>query len=163
MDRKTAELYSKEELVSLRKKKLALVTVSAVTAALTLAVCVFLCTKATVYTSGRLLPAAIIISVIGGWTVLSIRIFGIDAVNAAAKHVSAILEGPRERICGRFELTDEKTVIKKGVPMFRVKCEGGPHDLHLYDKKAKLFDERADCVHTVYGFIAAYEVENEDN
>ena len=99
-------------------------------------------------------------STIGGWIVISVVHFAIDEVRRAIAHTKAVLEGERMAVDGRFTLTNERLIVKRGVSMLRVDVSGVPRldSLQLYDKKKALFNaEKATRVYSVHGFVTAYE------
>lgn len=166
MGKRTIELYSPDEPALLEKKARSFTGVCVLIGALTLAGCIFICTKVDPLNVSRMLIAAFALSTIGGWAVISIAHFVVAEYKNAAKHVRAILDGEGERTEGRFSADREIIRIKHGVSMLRVSAygAGGSETLSLYSRKAKRFDaEKAVAVRKVLGFIAAYEVEDENN
>lgn len=159
------ELYSYEELASLKKRKAAAVAVAAAIALVTLALAIVCCIKADRHAPKEMLIRAIVISTVGGWIVISLVHFLIDELTYAIKHSRAMLEGEKEEVGGRFKLTDERWLVKRGVAITEVKAEPddpsprAPVRLQIYDKKKKRFDEAAVRVETCHGFITAFYTE----
>lgn len=162
MERKLIELYSEKELASYKKKRIVWNVVSFLVLAAALSLCVVFCVSAYRTETFKMLPYAIFTS-IAGWSVyLTLRIFVIADIKAAADHIEAIIKGDPETVTGRFELTKERLYIKKGVVMTKVDVTENPKttSLQLFDKKKKLFDaEKAVSVRVVFGFITAYEAD----
>ena len=160
MERKTIELYQKNDLRKLRRMLVIQIAALAAVAMVTLAACILICTKVNVYNAKELLYWCVGISVLGSWIALSIRIFGLDGIRCAIKHTDAMLEGEREIITGTFTLTDERVRVRNGVSMIRVRCDSPERvgALQLYEKKKEQFiAHMAKTVYAVYGFVVAYE------
>lgn len=161
MDNCVKELYSEGELRSVRKKLWLLRGIAVCITLVFIALCVISCVKADRHYPVPALIRTIIISVIGGWAVITLRILAISRTACVAAHIKAVLEAPREEIEGSFTLTNERIFIKNGVPMRKVRVSGknGGETVQIYDKKAKLFDARNSVkIRTAYGFITEYEV-----
>ena len=166
MEKKTTELYSPDEPALLEKKARGFTALCVVIGALTLAGCIYICTKVDPVNVSRMLIAAFALSTLGGWIVISIAHFVVGEYKNAAKHCRAILDGEGETVEGRFAVEKEVIRIKHGVAMRTVRQEGAERaeTLRIFTKKAKLFDaEKAVSVRKVLGFVAAYEVEDENN
>lgn len=157
---RTVELYKSSDPAEQRARLRLWIGAAAAIAAATLLACIVLCTRVRTENAQRLLLWCIALSTLGGWIVLSLRIFAIDEWRSAIRHTEAMLSGPREVTEGAFTLTTERVRIKNGVSMVRVQVDGAPHvqSLQLYDKKRKQFETAKPVrVTTVYGFIVAYE------
>ena len=167
MEKRLIKLYDESELGLAKKKRAAAHVIACVIAAVTLAFCIVCVIKAGKTYSTKLLITAITGSVIGSWIVLSLRIFLIDPLESAVKHLITMLTEESEQTEGVFELKPKVYDIKKGVSLLRVSVltnDGRQEMLSLYEKKRKLFDaEKARRVYSVMGFICAYEVEYENN
>ena len=160
------ELYSKKDIETLKKRMGVWIGAACAVGGAALFACVFLCAVAARAHSNLLLPIMICISTVGGWIVITLYRFVIVEYRNALKHVRAMLEGGEtETVSGRFTLTKDRLFIKNGVAIVRVAVEGedSASSVRIYDKKKKLipasFSGRAK---TVYGFITAYEV-SDDN
>ncbi|MBR6006229.1 MAG: hypothetical protein IK064_01230 [Clostridia bacterium] len=166
MDTHITELYSGDDVIILQKKQRLWRIAAIAVAAVTLILCIVFCASSGPRNMMKMLAAAVITSTVGGWIVITIVRFALDELRYAEKHTRAVLEGERESVDGRFELTDDRTLVKRGVAMLRVDAgtESGTHALQIYEKKARRFDAKnAKRVYTVHGFIAAYEAEDENN
>lgn len=161
------ELYGPDELAREKRRLLVWIVVLVLAAALVLAACIVLCTHVTQRNWQRMLTAVLLTSVLGGWTVLSLRIFVLDQIRFGEKHVAAIEEhrAERERFEGTFTLTNERLLVKNGVSMQRVQSDNPKAGvLQLYRRKVKRFDAaRAAAVYVEFGFITAYEVCDADS
>lgn len=165
MERNLIELYSTDDIPRLKKKERLYTAAAVAVGLLTLAVCVFFCILSRTHDPKKMLLYSICASTIGGWIVISVVHFAIDEVRRAIAHTKAVLEGERTAVDGRFTLTNERLIVKRGVSMLRVDVDGVPRlaSLQLYDKKRALFSaEKAARVYSVHGFIVAYE-EGEDD
>lgn len=163
MDNKMIELYSTEEITLLKKKRNIWTGITIAIGALALALCILFCAKTNTANRDSMLIRTIVSSTLGGWIVISLSHFVIEEYRNAEKHVQAILDGPREQVEGPFEWTGEHLRVKKGVSITGIHADGEKREkLFLYDAKKKLFPkDKAVRVCTVYGFIVAYEV-NDD-
>ncbi len=160
MKLRTVALYEPNEIARQRTRLRLWIGAAAAIAAATLLACIVLCTRVRTENAQRLLLWCVALSTLGGWIVLSLRIFAIDECRNAIRHAEAMLSGPREIVEGTFALTTERVRIKNGVSMVRVSVCGAPQvqSLQLYDKKRKRFESANPVrVTTVYGFIVAYE------
>ena len=159
MENEITELYSEKELARV-KRGLALLRAGAVALALiTLGLCVYFCISADRHYPKDALIRTIACSCIGGWAVITLRVFFISRLRYRRDHIKAMLEGRREEITGSFALTRERTFIIKGVAMRRVEVTGNEreHSLQVYDRKAPLFNaDKATAVYAVHGFIVGY-------
>lgn len=166
MKEKTVELYGETDVSAANRKAGVWTAAAAVIGALTLGFCLYCAFHARAEDAVTWYKRAAAASILGGWAVITIRIFAINNFKAAKKHIEAVLDGERERIDGSFEKTGEKTIIKNGVTLEKIKVTGNDSVgfVSVYDKKASLFDDKkAASVYTVFGFITAYEVKDEDN
>ena len=163
MEKRMIELYSQEEIGLLKKKRNVWIGIAVAVAALALAFCIFFCMRTNTANRDRMLLGTIISSTLGGWIVITVTHFVVEEYQNAEKHIVAVLEGPREYEEGSFEWTGEHLRVRKGISMTGIRKVGAVKgNLYLYDAKKKLFQaERAVRVCTVYGFVAAYEV-NDD-
>lgn len=157
------ELYSQEEIGLLKKKRNVWIGIAVAVAALALAFCIFFCMRTNTANRDQMLLGTIISSTLGGWIVITVTHFVVEEYQNAEKHIVAVLQGPREYEEGPFEWTGEHLRVRKGISMTGIRKVGAVKgNLYLYDAKKKLFRaERAVRVCTVYGFVAAYEV-NDD-
>ena len=159
------ELYGEGDLAAARRKAAFWRAAAVIIAAAGLGVCIWFCTKATPYVYLEWLKKTVIVSAVTGWAVITIRIFPLEKHKAAARHIESVTTGQRETVEGSFEVTDERTSIKRGVSMYRIKVEGDPEvaSLQVYEAKAGLLrGENPVRIESVHGFAVAYEVEYED-
>lgn len=159
MDNSIVELYTEKDLAKLKRLRLFFIILASLIGACALGVCVYLCASATVMTAQDMLLKAIIVSVAGGWAVITLRVFVIKELTQGIRHSEAVMKGVRECVTGSFTLTKERTFIKKGITLITVKVEGGnKRALQLWSSKKRAFKGvKTAKVYTVYGFIAAYE------
>lgn len=165
MERHVIELYSADDIPRLKKKERRYTAAAVIFGVLTLAVCVLFCILSRTYDQKRMLLYTICSSTIGGWVVISLAHFAVAEVRRAIAHTKAVLEGERNAVDGKFTLTNERLLVKRGVSMVRVDVAGAPRvaSLQLYDKKKALFNAaKAVRAYSVHGFIAAYEEGEED-
>ena len=160
METKTIRFYSESELKKL-KRGLWIARIAAIMLALiTLAVCIWFCVNVNTANALSQLVKTMIVSALGGWAVITLRITAIKHYKYAAAHCEAILKGEEERTEGRFAVSDTVTRIYRGVSFYRVRVnDEAESNMSIYSRYRKRFDEsRAAAVYTVYGFITAYEV-----
>ena len=166
MEKRVIELYSKDDIAIIDRKRKGWIAAAIAAAILTLAGCIFFCLRTNTLNAQTMLLYCIICSVLGGWVIISIVRFPIQDLKNAKKHTIAILNGTREEVRGRFTLTDERIRIINGIAMYKVKAEdaGRESSLQLFEGKKKQFSGvETDCVYSVHGFVAAYEADNESN
>ncbi len=166
MENKTVWLYSENDLEAVLKKKKGCTFAALALACAGLIVCVFCAFHAKDADALNWFKIAAAVSLLAGWTVITLRVFVIEPLKAAEKHIRTMFGGEYEKVAGSFSLTGERIDIRKGVSMYRVCVDGNEaiSSMSIYEKKAKLFDaEKAALVYSVYGFIAGYEEQNEDD
>ncbi len=166
MDTQLIKLYDEEELIRLKAKKRAWIAVLMIVALAALALCALFMARAVRLRSPAQLLSSIASAVAGGWICLTIRIFAADELAAEVKHAQAMLSGmgSAEVFEGAFTLAEKPIRIRRGVALRRVSVTGGSAALSLWERNVKRFPAgKVRRVHAVNGFIAAYEVENENN
>ncbi len=161
---KQIELYNREELNRAKQRQNRSALWMAAIGAAGLCVCIALCVGTTRKNADTMLPFIIGASVAAGWMVifLSHAVFG--KARATVRHTDLMLTGERETFVGRFEKTDEVRRVKHGVPVRKVRAyiDGYERVLSVSESKAeRLPDAFAGRVETVYDFVAAYEVEDD--
>lgn len=151
-------LYSEKDITLLKKRLGIWTAVCVIIGAAALAVCVSFAVSAYFTETRELFIPTVLVSVFGGFSVITVYRFVIEDIRAAIKHTEAMLKGEAEIVAGSFTVTGEKLFIRKGVPIVRVKVAGNElvSSLQIYDKKAALLDGSAERVATVYGFVTAY-------
>ena len=160
METKIKELYTKDEPAKLNAARNTWIAVAAVLGILGAAACIAVCLMTKQSNINRMYITAVIISVVIGWIIISIVHFRIDELRFEKLHVNAVLNDERETVSGRFSYTGKRIRIKKGVTMLSVdaKTDSGMKTLYVFEKKKPIFPiEKAVRVHTVNGFITAYE------
>lgn len=107
-----------------------------------------------------------LLSTLGGWFVifaLTVRIF---PARYGAQHENNILTGERETVSGVISVEPEVLQIPKSIAICKVVVGSGIHTQRLSVRadKAKLLAQHSGeslTLHTVYGYIAAFEESNE--
>ena len=162
---KRVELYEEATLQTERGRKNRLLIVMLVIAAVGLAACIVLCTLATRRNLRILMPITIAVSVLAGWVNITILHGPFAAINARVRHYKTMLNEPRETEHGSFEKLDGVTLMKNGMTIRKVRRTENGHETILSVNEAlskQLPDAFTGSVETVYAFIAAYEVDEDD-
>ena len=158
------ELYEKSAFVQERARKRRTLLLMLLIGAAGLAACIVLCTFGTRRNQKVLLPVTIGISIVTGWTVITILHGAFAASDARCKHSALMLNEPRETVHGRFEKTDSISRMKNGVAVRKVLCTEGDRETVL-SVNASLAKDLPDAfigtAETVYSFIVAYEVDED--
>ena len=158
------ELYSEQELPLLKRRERIFTAAAIASLAVSVAVCAVICALAERAHDPVLLPIVIAVSILGGWTAITLWRFPALGYRHAYKHAKAMLEpesdSDTETVEGSFEITKDRLFIIGGVAMVRVNVGGNDsvRSLQIWDKKKKLLDPRASRVRVVHGFITAYEI-----
>lgn len=124
------------------------------------AVCVVLCCLATRQNQGLIFPLTLGASVLSGWVMIFLSHSRYQPTRTRVRHVELMLTGPRERFEGRFEKLEGTWLVKKGVPIRKIKQREEFHEtlLSVYAEKADtLPDGFEGAVETVYDCIVAFE------
>ena len=132
--------------------------------AIGLAVCIVLCTATTRKNQGTMLPFIIGTSIAAGWIVVFLSHAKFGKARAEVKHVDLMLTGERETFAGHITQTDEVRRVRNGVTVRKVLADVNGHTrvLSIGESRAATMPRTFDgAVETVYDFIAAYEV-NDD-
>ena len=155
----TIRFYSKAELKKLKTSLWIARIAATLLALITLAVCIWFCVNVNTANALRQLVMTMIVSALGGWAVITLRITAIKHYKYAVAHCEAILKGAEEKIEGRFTVSESITRIHGGVSFYCVRVNDEEENgVSLYSRYRKRFDEsKALAVYTVYGFITAYE------
>ena len=162
---KPTELYNPDALLPERaRKKRALITMLIIGAA-GLCACVVLCVLATRRNLRLVMPLTIGTSVLSGWAVITVLHESFLRAGAQVRHGDLMLNEPRETVTGRFEKTDDVRRMKNGLSVRKVRWSVEDHEAILSVNEAKaalLPDVFTGTVQTVYDFIVAYEVSEDD-
>lgn len=158
------ELYEKSAFLRERARKRRILLLMLLIGAAGLAACIVLCTFGTRRNQKVLLPVTIGISVVTGWTVITILHGTYAASDARCKHSALMLNEPRETVHGHFEKTDSVTRMKNGIAVRKVLRTEEDREtvLSVNESLAKdLPDAFTGTAETVYSFIVAYEVDED--
>ena len=153
-------LYQPEELTEARAAQRRAGRAMLAVAGASLAVCVLLCCLTTRQNQGVTFPLTVGASVLGGWVVIFLSHSRYQPARARVRHVELMLTGPRERFEGRFEKLEGTWLVKKGVPIRKVRQREEFHEtlLSVYAEKAdRLPDGFTGAVETVYDCIVTVE------
>lgn len=159
------ELYNADALLPERaRKKRALIAMLIVGAA-GLCACIVLTALATRRNIRLILPLTIGVSVAAGWILITILHGSFTLSGAQVRHLDVMLNEPRESFSGRFEKTDSVRRMKNGLSVRKVLLTKDGHEtvLSVNEQKAALLpDAFTGTAQTVYDFIVAYEVDEDD-
>ena len=153
------ELYKSEELDEARAAQRRARRAMLIMAGLGLAVCVLLCCFTTRQNQRVTFPLTFASSVLSGWAVIFLSHSRFQPARARVRHLELMLTGPRERFEGRFEKMEGTWLVKRGVPIRKVRQREEFHEmlLSVYDQKAdRLPDGFTGAVETVYDCIVAF-------
>lgn len=163
---KRVELYGENALISERGRKRRTGIVMLIVLAIGLAACVVLCTFATRRNLKVLLPVTIGVSVLTGWIDITILHGAFGESNARVRHMNMMLTEPRETVRGRFEKTDDVTRMRNGMSIRKVRLTVEEQPERILSVNEALSDRLPDgftgTAETVYAFIVAYEVDEDD-
>lgn len=157
----TIELYRSEDLLRLTKKRktwrVALLTLTA----LALGACVLLCCLVNTRNAARMELAVIIISILSGWVLITLRYEMLVLVRREAEHTAHILAGPRETRTGVLSLTPDTVRIPGSVRVRRLTLQEGT-DVRLLSVDVNRLGAlgelpRRVTVSTVHNFVVALE------
>ena len=130
--------------------------------AISLAACVFLCTKVTFFNQDRLLWPVIVLSVLGGWAVMLLYAYAYAPAKARAEHMKGIMAGEEETFSGVLQRTGETFAIPKSVTVKKIRLQAGESSILLHADSAVARQLPPDGtgvqVCAVRKFITGYEV-----
>lgn len=158
MERKS--LYRPEELTEARAAQRRAGRTMLAVAGVGLAACIVLCCLTTRQNQGLTFPLTVGASILSGWVVIFLSHSRYQPARAKVRHVELMLTGPRERFEGRFEKQEGTWLVKKGVPIRKVRQSEEFHEmlLSVYAEKAEqLPNTFTGSVETVYDCIVTFE------
>lgn len=155
------ELYRPEDLSRLTKQRniwrVLLFTLTAVA----LGGCVLLCARVNTRNAARTERAVILISILAGWTLITLRYELLVLARREAEHAAHMLAGPRERHSGVLSLTDETVRIPGSVRIRRLTLQEGKDVRRLSVNVTRLKRlgalPRQMTVYTVHDYVVAWE------
>ena len=162
---KRTELYNQDAQLPERARKKRALIAMLIIGAIGLAACIVLCALVTRRNIQKIMPLTIGISIVTGWIVITILHGSYGSASAMLKHSDLMLREPRKTLKGRFEKTETVRRIRNGMSVRMVRCFEGEHEtiLSVNGRKADLLpDAFTGTVQTVYDYIVAYEVEEDD-
>ncbi len=162
---KRMELYSKDALPPERARKKRAMIAMLIIAGIGLAACITLCALVTRRNIQLFLPLTIGISTVMGWIAITILHGSFGNAAAQVKHIDLMLNEQRKTVTGSFEKTGVVRRVKNGMNVRKVRCveNGFERVLSLNEQKASMLpDAFTGTVQTVYDYIVAYEVEEDD-
>lgn len=131
-----------------------------------LAACVFFCLNTRMGNEREMMTAAVVLSVLGGWTVMGIAFFYWLPARAEYRHMQGILEGQEEEAEGVLRRTDSWFSIPRSVTVRRILLtqDGGELALQADAPLCRLLppDGTRVRVRTVRRFITAWEAYDAD-
>ncbi len=156
------ELYQPSELERLETRSKRAGRAAAILAAATLAVCVLLCCLTDLDNAARMERATVIVSVLGGWTVIYLYNNTVQDLRHECGHAKMLLEGERETIEGVLEVSKERMRIRGSIRFYALTLTDGAEK-----HRSKVIASRAPALraaegkrlrlYTVNGYAAAWE------
>ena len=131
-------LYSEKEIEDLFKKKKAITAVFWTVCVLTFAGCIFCCVNADLSNALHMEHISVLISIIGGWIAIYIRIFTINDMALEIGHAEMLIKGEPETISGKITVDKTKMRIKRSIPFRNVTC--GDRKVCEIEKKVGLIE-----------------------
>ena len=172
------ELYRQDELSGLIRYRMLRRVILLILAALVISICVFLCFRVSARNARTLEIVVILISVISGWVLITLRYEWLVLSKREERHVKHIFAGPREEHCGQVSSISEPLRIPGSICIRNLilKEEGETRILHVnadkFDQIRELLrksEEGEDgltedpaqevTVMTVHNFVVGLEVE----
>lgn len=155
------ELYRPEDLTRLTKqRKIWRIVLLTLTAA-AVGACVLLCCGVTTRNAARRELAVILISILSGWTLLTLRYVFLVRSRREAEHAAHMLAGPRVTRSGVLALTEDTVRIPGSVRIRRLTLteNGQACRLSVNVTKQKALGDlpRQVTVCTVHDFVVALE------
>lgn len=155
------ELFADAELARLQKKRKSSLVASALIGGLALLCCVLLCAFTRTGNTARLALAAITVSTLAGWAVLSLLMFPAADAKHELKHAEMLRMGPEERIRGTLCLEPGALRIRKSIRFRTLRvstAEGERHVKVCASRAALLPDGKELTLCVVNGYAAAFEL-----
>ena len=162
---KHIELYHIEETDVAKTRKRKALAAMLIIGAAGLVACIVLCALTTRKNSGTMMPIIIGASILSGWIVIFLSHTFFGEARATVRHNELMLTGEREEFVGSFRKTDEVHRVRNGVTVRKViaLCDEHERVLSVSEAKAALLpDTFTGKAETVYDFIAAIEVQDDD-
>lgn len=158
------ELYSREETERLKKRKSAAKLAALITGALGLAVCVVLCCVTNTLNAQRMEYTAVIVSTLSGWIVIFLILNLILPSKYEAEHAENVLNAERVPHSGTVTVDKAAAHIKNSISVCRVSVSDGTR-LFINSRKAAALRGITVPVtlYSAHGYVAAYEVEHEQD
>ncbi len=93
--------------------------------ALSLAVCIFLCTRVRTGNANRLLVTVVALVTAAGWAALLLNVFVRRPAKAQAEHLQGLLEAEEECLTGTFTLGKEVIAIPGSIEVRKLRLDTG--------------------------------------
>ncbi len=157
------ELYSPDELLRLERRTKRAGRAAILTAALTLAGCILLCCLAPVRGAENYERAAVLVSILGGWTVIYLYNNPVVDLRRELRHAHMLREEqPRETLEGVLAVSKDRMRIRGSIRFYALTLTDGAEK-----QRAMVVASRAPILrgkegkrlrlYTVNGYAAAYE------
>lgn len=160
MNGKITELYTDEDLDSLRCKIRRLNVFHGLLAAGALALCLVLIALTRTANAARMEILVIAVSTLAGWVVLYGQLLIALPCRRELRHALMLRSEEREKICGVVSVTEERIVIRGSITARRVEIRSGDEV-----RRALVCESRAGALaglgeavlYTAHNYAAAYE------
>lgn len=161
------EWYSETTAARYERRAKGMAGIMVALAALTLAACIFLCTRVNTGNAAVLLIGTMALSTLGGWAVLLLWCFGYRPARAQVGHIRGLLEGEEEWLTGCLKLLEGAFQIPGSIVVRKVRLDtdGEALTLNLNARHAGQLPAPGARVKVVVvrKFITAVEVCRDEN
>ncbi len=100
-------------------------------AGLSLAACIFLCTRVRTGNANRMLGWVVGISTLGGWLFMLLTVFLIRPAKAQAEHILGLLGDAERSYTGQLTVAPDRILIPGSIVVRKVQLQTGEETLHL--------------------------------
>lgn len=161
MNKRIVELYDDAELTRLRQKIRRWCVIHALLAAAALAACLGMIARTGTANAARMEMAVIMVSTVAGWIVLYGQLLIVTPCRRELRHAEMLRGEERETVSGTLKVTDERVTIRRSITARRVEVRGDQDTRRVLvceTRASALAAVGAATLHTVHGYVAAYEV-----
>lgn len=159
------ELYTPEAAQRWTRKARNLLTAILAIGGVALIICILLCCLVNTANASLLCGLVIGTSTIAGWTIILLLILAYLPARAEAAHITGVMQGEPEELCGTLKVNPQKWIIPHSVTFYKATLtqEEGSRSLNLDAALIRELPPQGARVRltTVRKFITAYEVEDE--
>ena len=161
MEPQIVELYDDAAMARLERRIRRWRVILCALCAGALGLCIGLIARTGTANAARMELAVIGVSTAAGWVVIYSGMFVVAAARRELAHAGMLRREARETVRGVVTVTGERVAIRKSITARRVEvaADGRTRRLLVCETRAAdLGSARAAVLHTVHGYVAAYEV-----